>query len=62
VLRARGRVRPQSLGHGGGRPVDRDDEHGVRSRLVAIALEGLRARVRAGSEKKLPGEPPSQMT
>jgi AcrR family transcriptional regulator len=41
-------------------PVDRDDEHGVRSRLVAIALDGLRARVQAGSGKELPGEPPRQ--
>jgi AcrR family transcriptional regulator len=41
-------------------PVDPDEERGVRSRLVAIALDGLDARVRADPGKELPGEPPSQ--
>jgi hypothetical protein len=37
-------------------PVDPDEERNARSRLVAIALDGLRAR----SADVLPGRPPSR--
>jgi AcrR family transcriptional regulator len=40
-------------------PVDPDEERNVRSRLVAIALDGLRARTAEGSRRTLPGDPPS---
>ena len=36
-----------------------DEERNVRSRLVAIALDGLRARTADGPGETLPGEPPS---
>jgi hypothetical protein len=38
-------------------PVDPDEESNVRSRLLAIALDGLRARPGA---QALPGQPPSR--
>jgi AcrR family transcriptional regulator len=41
-------------------PADADAERNVRSRLVSIALDGLRAGSRTGSPGSiLPGEPPS---
>jgi hypothetical protein len=45
-------------------PADADAERNVRSRLVSIALDGLRPGSRAGSRTGspgsiLPGEPPS---
>jgi len=39
--------------------VDPDEERNVRSRLVAIALDGLRARTADGQMEILPGDPPS---
>lgn len=39
--------------------VDPDEERNVRSRLVAIALDGLRARTPGSPGEILPGEPPS---
>lgn len=39
--------------------VDPAEERNVRSRLVAIALDGLRARSGGGSGEALPGRPPS---
>jgi AcrR family transcriptional regulator len=41
-------------------PVDPDEERSVRFRLVAIALDGLRARTAEGSRRILPGDPPSR--
>jgi hypothetical protein len=40
-------------------PVDPGEERNVRSRLVAIALDGLRARPAEGPRQMLPGDPPS---
>jgi AcrR family transcriptional regulator len=40
-------------------PVDPGEERNVRSRLVAIALDGLRARTVDGRHEILPGDPPS---
>jgi AcrR family transcriptional regulator len=40
-------------------PVGRDDERVVRSRLVAIALDGLRASTDGRPRETLPGSPPS---
>jgi AcrR family transcriptional regulator len=39
--------------------VDPDEERNVRSRLVAITLDGLYARTAAGPGEILPGDPPS---
>jgi AcrR family transcriptional regulator len=40
-------------------PVDPDEERNVRSRLVSIALDGLRARTVGRPGEILPGAPPS---
>jgi AcrR family transcriptional regulator len=40
-------------------PVDPGEERNVRSRLVAIALDGLRARTPDRPGETLPGDPPS---
>jgi AcrR family transcriptional regulator len=40
-------------------PVDPDEEHNVRSRLIAIALDGLYARTAEKPRQVLPGDPPS---
>jgi hypothetical protein len=40
-------------------PAGRDDERAVRSRLVAIALDGLRASTDGRPRETLPGSPPS---
>lgn len=39
--------------------VDPDEEGNVRSRLIAIALDGLRARTSGRPSQTLPGDPPS---
>jgi hypothetical protein len=43
-------------------PVDADEERNVRARLVAIALDGLRAQDGPQSQTRqaLPGRPPSR--
>jgi AcrR family transcriptional regulator len=41
-------------------PVDPDEERNVRARLVAIALDGLRAQPGPRTRERLPGRPPSR--
>ena len=41
-------------------PVDADEERNVRARLVAIALDGLRARSGSPARETLPGRSPSR--
>jgi hypothetical protein len=41
-------------------PVDPDEERNVRARLVAIALDGLRAQPGPRTRENLPGRPPSR--
>jgi AcrR family transcriptional regulator len=41
-------------------PVDADEERNVRARLVAIALDGLRAQPGPRTRESLPGRPPSR--
>ena len=41
-------------------PVDADEERNVRARLVAIALDGLRAQPSPRTRENLPGRPPSR--
>ena len=41
-------------------PVDPEEERNVRARLVAIALDGLRAQAGPRARESLPGRPPSR--